>query len=131
MNLFQMIFVPLCTAAGLASLVRTARRQTSFRLGLFWAIVWLGTAAIIAVPQMTVAIAPWFGIGRGADLMIYVAAVAGLGASLYFYGRLRHLEMLVTELVRQNVLSHPRRGPVLGSAEVSTGENPKCPGDMP
>lgn len=110
MTLFQLAFVPLCLLVGLVTLVRTAKGQVLRRNGAFWAAVWLGAAVFIAFPSTTTSIARWLGIGRGADLILYIAILAGLGGSLYFYQRFRRLEITVTELIRREALKTATMG---------------------
>jgi hypothetical protein len=109
-TIFQEIFVPLCAAVALLVFVRTLRGAGNRRNGLLWGLMWLGAAAFIAVPKSTTTLAGWLGIGRGADLILYVATLCGLGASLYFYSRFRKLEVLVTGLIRREALNSPRQG---------------------
>lgn len=110
MTLFQIVFIPLC----LFFLYRTLRKGRSGRL-LRWqaatiALVWLMAALLIAVPESSNIIAGWLGIGRGSDLIFYLALIFGLQAAVFFYNRYRRLEGLVTELVRREALQHARRG---------------------
>ncbi len=72
MNLFQIVFVPLCTLAALHSLIRLRRGQTGWLAGWFWFAVWAGGAVIIAHPPITTAVASAFGITRGTDFVLYL-----------------------------------------------------------
>jgi hypothetical protein len=110
MNFFQVIFVPLSALIALIVFVRTLRRRMPGRNGLFWTFVWAGAAVFIAFPSFTALVAKRLGIGRGADLIFYLATLAGLGGALYFYGRYRALEALVSGVIRREVLRVPRRG---------------------
>ena len=110
MSPFQTIFVPVCGLIGLAVLIRTARGHVVLRNGLFWTMAWLAAAGLIAFPSTTQTIASWLGIGRGTDLVVYLAILAGLGGSLYFYGRFRRVEALLTGVLRREALSSPRKG---------------------
>jgi hypothetical protein len=67
-------------------------------------------AVLISYPTFTTTVASWFGVGRGADLVLYVSVLAGLGLALYFYSQQRRLEGLVTTLIRREALSGARRG---------------------
>jgi hypothetical protein len=108
MNLFQIIFVPLCLLGALTTLVRLARGRMARRNGLFWFALWAAAAAFITEPGLTTTIARWLGIGRGADLVFYIAILGGVTASLYFYAKCRQLEILVTTVVRNQALSAPQ-----------------------
>ena len=110
MTLFQTIFVPLCALVALLVLARTLRSTGSRRNGLFWTGVWLAAAALIADPSATTTLAKWLGIGRGADLILYLATLAGMSAGLFFYTRYRRLEIMVTGIIRREALQVPRQG---------------------
>lgn len=110
MTLFQTIVVPALVLVSVLVFVETARRAVPWRTGLLWTGVWLTAAMFVAFPTATVVLAKWLGIGRGADLVLYAAAVAGLGVSLYFYGRYRRLEELLTGVIRREALRDARRG---------------------
>lgn len=116
---FQLIFVPLSILIALAVLLRTLRGTVPARNGIFWTFVWCGAAAFIAFPGVTAVVAHQLGIGRGADLILYLTTLAGLGASLYFYARCRELEFLVSGVIRREALRNPRRG---DSLTVEGGE---------
>jgi hypothetical protein len=124
MKLFQVIFVPLFGLLGLWTLARARRGQTPLRQSLFWAAVWLAGAMAIARPQSTSDVAAWLGIDRGADLVFYLAIVGGLLACLYFYGRCRRLEVLLTEALRRIALDHARRG--TDAPPPPVGPSPPC-----
>lgn len=110
MTLFQDIFAPLCVCAAGAMLWRTARGRSPRRNGLFWTAVWLAAGYLILNPLLTTRIAGWLGIGRGADLLLYIAILAGLAGSFYFYVRHRRLEVVVTEIIRREALRSAVQG---------------------
>jgi len=110
MTLFQSVFIPGCLLAAVLVLLRTLRGSVARRSGLFWACIWFAAAILISWPAVTTIAASWFGVGRGADLVLYVAVLAGLGLALHFYSRQRRLEMLITALMRREALGAPRRG---------------------
>jgi len=112
MSVFQWVFIPFCLLATLWFVLRTLRGSVPRRQGLFWILLWSGAAWLIAVPGGASVAASWLGIGRGADLVFYLAILAGLLACVYFYNRYRRLEILVTGLVRQRAAEQARRGDV-------------------
>jgi hypothetical protein len=110
MNWFQLIFVPLCTLFAVRSVHRTWRRLVPLRSGLLAIALWGAGAVVIAQPKATAVVAGWLGIGRGADLVFYLAILGGLAVSFYFYQRCRQLEILVTELARRTAIDGATRG---------------------
>lgn len=117
MNLFQVIFIPLCLLLSVRAGFRTWRRRMPRRLGILSILVWGAAAFAIACPDSTIVLASWLGIGRGTDLLLYVAILSGMLASLYFYHRCRQLENLLTTLIRRDAIFHAKKGPAVESAE--------------
>ena len=110
MNTFQIVFVPLSLALAFWAFLRMRSGHTPKRAGLFWMLLWLLGALLIAVPGSTTVIANLLGIGRGSDLVFYLAILAGLWAGLYFYRRCLRLEAMLTALMRREALQNPQRG---------------------
>lgn len=110
MSLFQAIVVPSLILVAILVLVETSLRAVPWRIGLLWTGLWLSAAILIAFPAGTAVIAKSVGIGRGADLVLYGATLVGLGVSLYFYRRCRHLEELLTGVMRREALRAACRG---------------------
>ena len=106
MTLFQWIFGTLCALVALRYLVRLARGNGSRLAGMFWGLLWAGAAVTIFRPGVTGELAALFGIGRGADLVMYLAVLAGIVVTRYFYSRTRRLENLVTQLVREEAIEN-------------------------
>ncbi|WP_347243014.1 DUF2304 domain-containing protein [Thermogutta sp.] len=105
MNLFQIVFVPLCTLAAINQLLRLRRGQTSWLAGLFWFFVWAAGAVAIAYPPITSLAAKVFGITRGSDLVLYLVTLGLLVFLRVFYNRYRRLENMVTQLAREMALN--------------------------
>jgi len=109
MNLFQIIFVPVCGFAALVSLLRLRRGQTSRLAGFFWFAIWAAGAAVIAYPPITSAVANAFGITRGTDFVLYLLSLGLLLFLKLFYNRYRRLENMVTQLAREMAIADPKR----------------------
>ena len=106
MTLFQWIFGTLCALVALRHLFRIARGDGSRLAGIFWGLLWAGAAVTIFRPGVTGELAALFGIGRGADLVMYLAVLAGIVVTRYFYSRTRRLENLVTQLIREEAIEN-------------------------
>ncbi len=110
MILFQIIFVPLCTGVALYMAWCLWSRRVPCRSGILLTVGWILPAVLIAKPGVSLVLARWLGIGRGADLVMYLAILGGLCACGYFYGRCRRLEIMLTKLVRHEAMNHPQEG---------------------
>jgi hypothetical protein len=103
-TLFQEIFVPLCGLLALRAALRTWAGRVTRIYGVLGALLWAGAAVAIAMPELTSRLAHRVGIDRGADLVLYLSILCGLGLAFYFYQRNRQLENLLTELVRSEAI---------------------------
>lgn len=102
--LIQIILVILMFAALAVTWRRAGQRIIHVREALAWSLVWLVAAVVVLRPEISTRIANLFGVGRGADFMIY-AAVAALFL-LVFRLFLQHekLERTISTLVREEAL---------------------------
>lgn len=109
MSAFQLIMLPLLAFMILATAVATARRRVTFRLGALWMTVWLAAAVAIADPDILVRLAHLLGIGRGADLALYLSIVFMLVAFFLVYLRFKRVDEQLTILVRQLAIRDARK----------------------
>jgi hypothetical protein len=96
-QLLLLVFVLVALAKVLHSYTRRGIRSRDF---LFWASVWIGTAAIITFPEATSFLAHLLGIGRGADLIIYASLLISFYLILRIHLTLARLEQEITAIVR-------------------------------
>ena len=109
MNAFQWIALTALAAA----IVRefAARRRTlSTRLRTLRVAVFAAAAAAIARPYEVTRVAQLFGIGRGADIVLYVLALAFVGLSFYFYAQQVRLRRDLSALASHIALREATRG---------------------
>ena len=89
MTTFQIsafVFLGLALAATISFRLR---RQASFRVAFAWSLLWIGAAVAIAWPQITVRVAHFLGIARGADLVFYLAILGMFVGFFAVYVRFR------------------------------------------
>ncbi len=107
MNAFQLIALGvlalLCTLTVSAGIRGNVRK----RIVAFWLLVWSGSAMVLIWPQTTAVVARALGIGRGADLLLYVSVLGMLTAFFYVYTRFRRLDRQITLLVRRLAIENP------------------------
>lgn len=104
MTPFQWIVAPLLTASAIVCLLRVRRGSLRRLSGLVWAAVWMGGTLLVVRPGISTEISSFFGIGRGADFVFYLALVSGIYGLLALYGRMRRLETALTELAREQAI---------------------------
>lgn len=97
-----------------------ARHQAVRRILLLVFIV--AAASSVFFPQAWTWMANLVGIGRGADLLLYLLVLTFLGFVATSYRRFRHLEKDVTELSRQIALLTVR-APGGGASSTPPKEN--------
>jgi hypothetical protein len=109
MTTFQILAIPACLLfAGIASVRR--ERLLTRRQSLSWAFLWFVAGIVIALPEISNRVAHLVGIGRGADLILYLMCFVSILLVLYFYQKQRRLEISVTELVRNDAMRSTVQG---------------------
>lgn len=84
----------------LVTAVQIARRRLAARFGAAWIALWIAAAAALADPEILVRIAHFLGIGRGADLVLYLAILSSFAAFFVTYLRFRRVDEQLTKIVR-------------------------------
>ena len=69
---------------------------------------WIAAGVAIYRPSLLTELARWFGIQRGADLVLYVAVLGFLGTSLFLYARCLQLQQQITQIVRHLAIAEAR-----------------------
>jgi len=78
--------------------------ELSSRGAIFWILFWIAAGVIVLLPNSTFYFARLVGIGRGADLVIYVA-LAGLFFMIFrLMVKIEKMNKDVTKLVRKITL---------------------------
>ncbi|HPI67532.1 MAG TPA: DUF2304 family protein [bacterium] len=81
-------------------------RQSGSKLSasLLWFIFWLAVGIIVWIPSFTTTVANFLGIGRGADLVLYLGLIIVFYLIFKIYARLEKIEKNITTLVREITL---------------------------
>jgi len=69
-----------------------------------WILFWAATIIAVWVPNSLTKLANFFGIGRGADLVLYVGLVAVFYFIFRIYVRIEKMERNITKIVRDDAL---------------------------
>lgn len=104
MLLIQIILVAIIASIISHSLLRFKKGDLDFKRLLLWIVFWLAAAVAVIWPDLTVLAANFVGIGRGADLVVYVSLVVLFYILFRLLIRIEKLEKNLTKLVRQRAL---------------------------
>lgn len=110
MNLFQWLSLSALAAVLCAEGIALGRQSAGWKQRLLRCAVWGAVALAIVDPELLQAVANRSGIGRGADLVLYLGVLAFLGVSFYFYSRYVLLQRQLTDIVRHLAIQEARRG---------------------
>lgn len=100
---FQILAGVVIVVAGFLTFRSGGARQQAIRRVTMFVFV-LAAASSVFYPQGWTTLANFFGIGRGADLLLYLLVLVFVGFVASTYRRFRHLEHDVTELARKLAL---------------------------
>ena len=109
MTTFQLLTLPLLVAAILFTGVAATRRRIAPGVAAFWILIWLSAAISIAEPDLLAVLARFLGIGRGADLVLYLSILVMFIGFFVMYLRYRRLNDQITEIVRQLAIRDAER----------------------
>lgn len=101
MSGIQILLFTIILLIGIYFVIRL--KQRLFDLILLSLIV-LSAIVLVLSPGITNSVAKWLNVGRGADLVFYLSILTFWYISLKLYVRVRRLEKLLTEVVRNDAL---------------------------
>ena len=71
---------------------------------IIFIVTFLTGMLFVLVPNLTNSIAHFFGVGRGADLLLYSMVILFYAAFIYLYSKIRRIEIVQTEIIRGNAI---------------------------
>lgn len=110
MSAFQWITVPTLLALLLWDIWHFGQGPLTVGSRLIRMAVWSTAAVAILRPDWVQRIAEMLGIGLGANLVLYLFALAFLWTSFFLYARIIRLRQDLTEVVRQLAILQAQRG---------------------
>lgn len=81
-------------------------RERVIRSGeaVLWSGIWIAAALVVLSPSVASRLADVVGVGRGADLVVYVSIIALFALSFRSFVNHVRIERQITELVRRDAL---------------------------
>lgn len=108
-----MIFQTFLIAFSVYAIARSMRQYAQKRVSKYWvavwSVLWVIVIGVALMPQITDRIAQYVGVGRGADLLVYLAVTFLLYAVLRIMVRQQKISEEITELVRNIAIDHVER----------------------
>ncbi len=107
--MFQFFLILFSAYAIGRSFKQYSRKQVSKYWVVVWSVLWFVVMGVAFMPQATDRVAAFVGVGRGADLLVYLAVTFLLYAVLRLMTRQQKMSEEITELVRKIAVDHPEK----------------------
>lgn len=105
----------ILVAFALFALARTVSQFRRGRIGVIWtlgwSVVWVAVGIVVFLPNTAQVLARVLGVGRGADLVIYVALISLFFLLFKLFVKIEALERDISTLVRETALEEHREYP--------------------
>ena len=117
MSIIQIILLGVFLFAGLATWRQYRFRRSRFIEFFVWEALWVAGALIVSRPEITSRLAIIFGIGRGADLIVYCAVILLFWLVFRIFLRLDRFDRELTKIVSAGALDEFERQRKIKTAE--------------
>lgn len=99
--LIQIIIILIIALIILRLIFKFRKQEISFPSFFGWLIFWLIAMGIVLYPETTSFLARFLGVGRGADVVVYISLILIFYFIFYITIKLRRTEQDITKLVRK------------------------------
>lgn len=100
-SFFQIFVLAFAIFALSRVILRLREGQISLLETSFWFIIWVGISSLVFFPKPAVFISDILGIGRAADLMVYLAVISLFYLVFRIYVKIVTMDHKMTQLVRE------------------------------
>jgi len=108
-TLIQIIIVLFALFAWSRAFLRFREGKLTRNELIFWSIGWLLVIIIVLLPGTTNILARTFGVGRGADVVVYISIIVLFYLIFKLYVKLDSLEKDITKIVREIALERKKK----------------------
>lgn len=77
------------------------KSQISLAGFLFWLLIWIAVGIVFWRPELATQLANQFGIGRGADFIIYISIIVIYYQLFRIYSHIEKMETNITKITRK------------------------------
>ena len=102
--LIQIVLIAILVGALAMTWKRARQRVISIRETVAWSILWIAAGVVILLPWTTTRVANFFGVGRGADFILYGSVVLLFVLVFKIFVALDKLDRKLTDVVRKEAL---------------------------
>jgi len=100
MMIVQFLAVGLAISVSLKTIFDFRKRKISFKFFLFWMLIWILILIVAFLPQITLPLSNFLGVGRGIDVAVYFSIVLIFFILLEIVKKLTKIEKEITNIVR-------------------------------
>jgi len=104
MNIIQIIIIVIAVFAVSRALWQFRKGALTIAMLAFWVLFWIIAGIVAVLPQTTDVVARFVGVGRGADMVIYLSLIILFLLVFRMFVRIEDVEREITRLVRSNAL---------------------------
>lgn len=104
MSIIQVLIIVFALFAITRTIRQLKKGALTMAWLLFWIVFWLVVVIVAALPQTADALARIVGVGRGADVVIYLSLIALFYLIFRLYVKIEQVEGEITRLVRKLAL---------------------------
>lgn len=104
MNILQIFIIAFALFALSRAIWQFRKGALTILWLFFWILFWFAAGTVAVLPQTTDILAQFVGVGRGADLIIYLSLIALFYLVFRVYVKIEDVGREVTELVRKIAL---------------------------
>lgn len=90
--------------------LRAKEKIFSTKTAMFWYLIWITGLVGVLLPKTTTKLAGIFGVGRGVDVIVYIALALLFYLVFRIYVMIEDLRHEITYLVREIALQRSQRG---------------------
>jgi hypothetical protein len=107
--LFQLIISLIAFMAILSIWYRVKEQLLTPQAAFFWSLVWVGAALVVFFPDVTFRLSRLFGIGRGADFVLYTGMAVLFVVIFRLELKIERMNRDITRVVRTDALTNKQK----------------------
>jgi small membrane protein len=118
----------LAALAGIGWFIFLRRNRMPFHIVTLFGLLGAGAVAVVVPDETKDAVANFVGVGRGTDLVTYIAIVSGFFALLHYYTKFVEIQRALTAVTRELAILRAEVERLRG-AETATAPRAPAPAD--